>query len=522
MALLGIAFAVGLGWSQTASAEIVFHRGNGAEIESLDPAKEETIPGLNVVLDAFEGLTVYGPKGDVLPGVAEKWEISDDGKTYIFHLRTNAKWSNGDPITAQDYVYSWTRALDPKTNSPYGFYLDKVKGANAFRTGKTTDPATIGVKAIADKTLQVELENPTPYFLVMLHSPVTFAVPKATVEKYGDQWTKPEHFVGNGAYKLTEWVPHVQMTFVKNDQYWDAANVHIDKEIFYPIEEAGEELKKFRAGELDATYTVPDELHAQLKKEFKSQYHVQAYFGTYYYQFNTSKPLFNNPKLRRAMALAIDRDYIVKKVTQGGEIAAYDFVPPGVPGYKSASADFKNLTQKQRNAEAREIMKELGYSESNPLKIELLYNPAARHRAIVETLQGMWKQIYVEATPVIAEFKDVTERRKTGDFQLNRAAWIGDYIDPTTFLGNYVLDSQQNDPRYHNQEYTDLVKGSDAIANSEKRMAQLRKAEAILLRDLPVAPIYHYVNKRLVSNRISGWNANVLGYCLTRWLSKKG
>jgi oligopeptide transport system substrate-binding protein len=509
-----------LGATQAASAEVVLHRGNGAEIESLDPVKQETIAGLHVVLDAYQGLTDVAPDGRITGGVAERWEISPDGRTYTFHLRPDARWSNGDPMTAQDYVYSWVRALDPKTRSPFAFFLDKVRGANDFRTGKVNNAATVCVKALDAKTLQVELENPTPYFLIMLRTPVTFAVHRSTVEKYGDQWTRPENFVGNGAYRLTEWVPNVQMSFIKNERYWGAADVKIDKVIFYPIEDSSKELEKFKVGQLDMTYTVPDDRHAELLRDFPEEYRQGPYFGTYYFQFNTALAPFDNPQVRRALALAIDRDVLVKDVAGGGEVPAYGLVPPGVPGYANPSADFRSLTQEQRLAEAVGIMHGLGYSDSNPLTLEILFNTSSRHKAFSEAVKAMWKQIHVEATLTELDYKGVLERRRSGDFQVNRASWIGDYVDPTTFLENLMIGAQQNDSKYDSQQYSELVKSSYSLADDGQRLAQLQKAEAVMLADLPVAPVFHYVSKRLVSKKVLGWENNPLGFVLTRWLSK--
>lgn len=518
--ILGLVTLSLVGISHAASAEVVLHRGNGSEIESLDPAKQETIAGLHVVLDAYEGLTDVGAEGKVTGRVAESWEVSSDEKTYIFHIRANARWSNGDPITAQDYVYSWIRALDPKTKSPFAFFLDKVRGAHDFRTGKNRDAATVGVRALDSKTLQVELENPTPYFLIMLRTPVTFAVHRATVEKFGDRWTRPENFVGNGAYRLTEWSPNVRMTFVKNERYWDSAGVRIDKVVFYPIEDSSKELARFKAGELDMTYTVPDDKHEELTRDFKAEYRTGPYFGTYYFQFNTKVAPFDDPKVRRALALAIDRDIMVKQVALGGEAPAFGLVPPGIPGYENQSADFRKLTQQQRLAEAVTIMRERGFSESHPLRIEILLNTSSRHRSFSEAAKHMWKQIHVEATLVETDYKAVIERRRSGDFQVNRASWIGDYVDPTTFLENLMIDAQQNDSRYQSQRYDELVRGSYALSDHELRMEQLQRAEALMLQDLPVAPVFHYVSKRLVSKRVSGWQNNVLGHVLTRTLSK--
>lgn len=519
-ALLGLAFAATLSLSQMASAEMVINRGNASEPGSLDPAKQETVGEQYLSLDLFQGLTTYGPKGEVSPGAAEKWTVSDDGKTYTFTIRANAKWSNGEPLTAGDFVYSWLRALDPKTESPYAYFLDKIKGAADLRNGKTTDPATLGAKALDDKTLQVELENPTPYFLAMVRSPITFPVNKAAVEKAGDQWTQPANFVGNGAFKLTEWTPNSHITAVKNEHYWNAKNVKVDKVNYYPIEDEAEEFKKFRAGELDVTYTISPDQVDFAKKEMKDEYQVSPYFGTYYYQVCTEKAPFDNPKVRRALALAIDRDKIVKNVTKGGEIASYGWVPPGVPGYKGAAADFKKMSQKQRNAEAVKILKELGYTKENPLKLEILYNTSDRHKLIAVAIQDMWKAVNVDASLTNAEFKVVNQRRKECDFQVNRAGWIGDYVDPTTFAENFMIDSEQNDPHYKNQQYTDLVKGSNAIADPKARLKALADAEAILLKDLPILPIYTYVTQHMVSKKLKGWNFNILDYHPSEYLTK--
>jgi oligopeptide transport system substrate-binding protein len=503
-----------------ADAETVLYRGNGSEIESLDPAKQETIAGLHVVLDAFEGLTDVGPDGEVEGRIAERWEISPNGKTYVFHLRPEAEWSNGDPITADDFVYSWRRALDPKTKSPFAFFLDRVSGAHDFRTGKTSDPAHVGVRALDSRTLEVKLENPTPYFLIMLRTPVTFAVHRASVEKHGDQWTTPENFVGSGAYRLTEWTPNVRMSFAKNTHYWDVAAVKIDKVVFYPIENSSEELEKFKAGDLDMTYTTPDDKHDELSRDFKDEYRTGPYYGTYYFQFNTKTAPFDDPKVRRALAMAIDREFLVANVAKGGEAPAYGLVPPGATGYVNPSADFRDLTQEQRLAEAARIMRALGYSDANPLRTEVLFNTSSRHSAFSKAVKDMWKRIHVEATLTELDYKGVLERRRSGDFEVNRASWIGDYVDPTTFLENFMVDAQQNDSRYENPKYDALVRGSYAIGDHQMRMEQLRKAEALMLADMPVAPVFHYVSKRLVSKRVSGWRNNPLGYVLTRTLSK--
>ncbi|HEX2580524.1 MAG TPA: peptide ABC transporter substrate-binding protein [Dongiaceae bacterium] len=505
---------------QIAHAETVLRLGNGDEPETLDPAKSETVVSFNILQDAFEGLVMFGPKGEVAPGTAEKWEISDDGKTYTFHLRTNAKWSNGDPVTANDFVSSWHRALDPKTNSPYAYYLDVVQGVHDFRTGKNTDANSIGIKAIDDHTVQIALNEPTPYFLSMLRLSVTYPTPKAVVDKFGDQWIKPGNIVSNGAYMVSEWTPNASVTLVKNPHYYDASKVKIDKVVYYPISDEAEELKRYKAGELDITYSdvAPDQIPA-LKKSNPKELRIYPYFGTYYYAFNTRKKPFDNPKLRRALSMAIDRDLITKKITLGGEIPAYGFVPPGVAGYTPQKTDFASMRQQQRVAEAKKIMKELGYSESNPLKLEILYNTSDKHKKIAIAIQDMWKQIGIDVTLTNAEFKVVRDRAHKGDFDVLRVGWIGDYVDPTTFTDIGLSDSEQNDAKYNNPKFDELERGQAKIADTKKRFAHIQAAERILLKDLPNMPIYYYVSPRMVSLKVKNWNPSPLDYHPTRWLS---
>jgi oligopeptide transport system substrate-binding protein len=506
----------------SAQAETVLHRGNGAEPETLDPAKSTGVPEANVQYELFEGLTTYNPGGDVVPGVAEKWDISDDGKTYTFHLR-DSKWSNGDPVTAQDFVYAWRRLVDPATASDYAYMLDDVVNASDIRQDKEKDITKLGVEAVDAKTLKVTLAHATPYFLGLLRHNSVLPVNEKAVKAHPDDWTKPGNLVGNGAYTLTEWTPQASLTMTKNPNYYAADKVKIDKVVYYPTEDLGEEFKRFRAGELDVTYDAPSDQMKFIQKNLKDQFQNSPYLGTYYYVINlTKEPLGKQPELREALALAVDRETLVSKITQAGELPAYAWVPPGLHGYDLQATDFKEMKQKERNAKAIALLAKNGYTPLNPLKVEILYNTSENHKKIAVAIQSMWKKIGVQATLVNQEWKVYLGTRHDKQFQVARAAWIGDYEDPTTFLTLFLSDAgDQNDAGYNNPDYDKLVKDSALETDPAKRMKMLEQAEDIFLKDLPIIPIYHYTTKHLVSPKLVGWEPNVLDFHLARDLSFK-
>jgi oligopeptide transport system substrate-binding protein len=509
--------------SAAAQAESVLHRGNGAEPETIDPHKSTGVTENNIENDLFEGLTGFAANGELIPGAAEKWEISDDGKTYTFTLRQDAKWSNGDPVTAADFVYSFQRAVNPATASDYAPILDPIVNAGPIRKGEQTDLNSLGVSADGDHKLIVKLDNATPYFLGLLRHNIAFPVHKATVDKFGEDWTKPGNMVSNGAFMLSEWTPQASLTVVKNPNFHDAANVKLDKIVFYPTEDIAEELKRYRAGELHITYDAPSDQIKWLEENMKDEFHNTPYLGTYYYVVNlTREPLGKQKELREALALAINREILTDKITQGGELPAYSWVPPNMPGYEMQFVSFKDMPQEERTAKAKEILSAAGYGPDNPLKVELLYNTSENHKKIAVAIQSMWKQVGVEAALNNQEWKVYLETRDKKDFQVARAAWIGDYDDPINFLDMFLSDAgERNDAGYNNPEYDKLIKGSAAISDPAARMKALADAERIFLGELPMIPIYHYTSQHMISPKVAGWEFNILDIHPGRWLALK-
>ncbi len=505
-------------------AEMVLHRGNGAEPETIDPQKSTGVTEANIEYELFEGLTTYSANGDVVPGVAEKWEVSDDGKIYTFHLRQDARWSNGDSVTAGDFVYAWRRLVDPNTASDYAFMLDIVANGEQIRKGEEKDFSKLGVVAVDDRTLQVTLNNATPYFLGLLRHNSVLPVHKASIEAHPEDWMKPGNLVGNGAFMLTEWTPQASITMTKNPNYWDAANVKLDKIVMYPTEDIAEELKRFQAGELQVTNDVPSDQIPWIKENMAAEFTNTAYLGTYYYVVNlTREPLGQQKELREALAMAIDRETLIDKITQANQLPAYAWVPPGLIGYEQVKASWADMPMADRIAKAKAVMEAAGYNVGNPLKVEILYNTSENHKKIAIAIASMWKEIGVEATLTNQEWKVYLETRDKKEFQVARAAWIGDYADPMTFLTLFLSDAgEANDAGYNNAEYDRLVKESAAIADPAARMAQLHQAEQIFIDDLPIIPIYHYTTKHMVSTKVKGWEFNILDFHLGRYISVEG
>lgn len=500
----------------------VLYRGNGAEPETLDVHRSTGLPEFDLQVDLFEGLVHYGPAGEPVPGVAARWTISDDGLHYQFTLRTTAKWSNGDPVTADDFLFAFRRAVAPATASRYAFILFPIANAEEIAAGKL-DPTALGVAAPDPHTVAFRLKAPTPYFLGLLTHHMAFPVHRATVERHGDRWTRPGNLIGNGAYRLHQWVPQSEITLVKNPHYWDAASVRLDRVVFVATEDRGAELRRYRAGELDVAYEAPIDQIDWIARNLKGEWRATPYLGTYYYGFNLqAAPFKDAPKLRKALALAVDRETLTARITRAGEKPAYGWVPPGIGNqYVQQQLDWATLPQSERNRLARQLYEEAGYSPGNPLRFELLYNTSENHRRIAIAIAGMWKQtLGAEVTLRNEEWKVYLASRAAKSFQMLRLAWIGDYNDANTFLELLKSDiGAQNAQGYRNPAYDALMKRAERTIDLPARARMMEEAERLALDDLPIIPIYHYVSKRLVKPWVSGWVDNIVDIHPSRYLS---
>lgn len=482
-------------------------RNNGSEVQSLDPHKIEGVPESNINRDLFENLLITGADGHPKAGVAESWD-NKDFKVWTFHIRKDAKWSNGDPVTAQDFVYSWQRLADPKTASPYESYLQYGHIANIddIISGKKA-PTELGVKAIDDKTLEVTLSEPVPYFYKLLVHSSMAPVPKAVVEKFGDKWTQPANIVSNGAYKLSSWVVNEKMVLERNTNYWDNAKTVINQVTYLPISSEVTDVNRYRSGEIDMTYNnMPIELFQKLKKEIPNEVHVDPYLCTYYYEINNQKAPFNDPRVRTALKLGLDRDIIVNKVKNQGDLPAYGYTPPYTDGAKFTKPEWFGWTQEKRNEEARKLLAEAGYTKDKPLTFSLLYNTSDLHKKLAIAVSSIWqKNIGVNVKLENQEWKTFLDTRHQGNYDVSRAGWCADYNEPTSFLNTMLSNSSNNTAHYKSEAFDKIMGEAIKVTDEAQRSELYNKAEQQLDKDSAIAPVYYYVNARLVKPWVGGY-----------------
>jgi ABC-type oligopeptide transport system substrate-binding subunit len=499
----------------------VLHRGLASDPESVDPHKARSTQAGDVLRDIGEGLLSYSPTGELVPGAAESWEIADEGLTYTFRIRDNARWSNGDPVTADDFVFSLQRLVDPATAAFYASSIAVVANAEAIIAGDLP-PEELGVEAIDAHTLVIRLRQPTPYLLSLLTFPSTFPVHAGSIATHGEEFTRPGNLLSNGAYKLDAWTPGSVLALSRNERYWNNAATAIDEVRHHVLTQGVTELNRYRAGELHITSTVPPDNFAQVREEYGAQLRAAPYLGVYYYGFNLSKPPFkDNPGLREALSMAIDRDVLVEKITGRGEAPAYSWVPPGVDNYEPRRLAFADMSQEERNARARRLMAQAGYGPDNPLRIELRYNTSDEHRRIALAVQAMWKEaLGVETTLINEEFQVLLANMREAEVtQVFRTSWIGDYNDAHTFLSIVESDNASNMPRYANEEFDAVMDQAARQLNPQWRRVHLEEAERVFLADHAVIPLYFFVSKHLVSPEVRGWGDNVLDYHYSQHLS---
>ncbi|HFS5792026.1 TPA: oligopeptide ABC transporter substrate-binding protein OppA [Citrobacter werkmanii] len=483
-------------------------RNNGSEVQSLDPHKIEGVPESNISRDLFEGLLISDVDGKPSPGVAEKWD-NKDFKVWTFHLRKDAKWSDGTPVTAQDFVYSWQRLANPNTASPYASYLQYGHIVNIDDIIAGKKPVTdLGVKAIDDHTFEVTLSEPVPYFYKLLvHSSVS-PVPKAAVEKYGDKWTQPANIVTNGAYKLKDWVVNERIVLERNTNYWDNAKTIINQVTYLPISSEVTDVNRYRSGEIDMTYNnMPIELFQKLKKEIPNEVHVDPYLCTYYYEINNQKAPFNDVRVRTALKLAMDRDIIVNKVKNQGDLPAYSFTPPYTDGAKLVEPEWFKWSQEKRNEEAKKLLAEAGYTAEKPLTFDLLYNTSDLHKKLAIAAASIWKKnLGANVKLENQEWKTFLDTRHQGNYDVSRAGWCADYNEPTSFLNMVLSDSSNNTVHYKSPAFDKLIADTLKVTDETQRSELYSKAEQQLDKDSAIVPVYYYVNARLVKPWVGGYS----------------
>jgi oligopeptide transport system substrate-binding protein len=517
--MLAVTSVAALGVSGVA-AQSVLRVANSGEPDSLDPHQVSGNWEDRILGDMFMGLTTEAADGTVIPGAAESWTISDDGLTYTFAVRDHT-WSDGTPVTAEDFVFGLRRILDPATAAEYAYLLFPIKNAEAINSGNLTDPAALGARAVDPKILEITLERPTSYFLQLLTHFTSFPIPKHKVEELGDDWVKPGNIVGNGAYTVVEWVPNTLVRMEKSDTFWDADNVAIDEVIYYPTEERNTGTKQFRAGEVDVQYDFASEQIDFLKENLPEATHISPGLAAYYYVFNTKEPPFDDVRVREALAMAVERDAITDKILRTGEIPAYNLVPPNTGTYgEPPQVEWADMPYEQRVEQAKALLAEAGFGPDNPLKFTLRYNISENHKKIAIAIAAMWKQLGVQAELFNTEVKVHYNDLQSHDFQVARAGWFADYNDPENFLTLLRTSTgPMNYGQYSNEEYDRLMAESDVTTDEEARNELMRQAEALMLTELPLIPIYHYVDKNLVSPKVQGWVDNAKNTHRTRWLS---
>ena len=474
------------------------------QFPTVDPQLIEEVSGSHVARQLFEGLMNQDEEGELVPGVATGFEGNGDNTEFTFTLREDAVWSNGDPVTAEDFVYAIRRAADPATASPYSWFVEltAIRNAGAVINGEM-DPSELGVEAVDERTVRFTLESPTPYFPNMTTHTTLFPAHRPTIEEFGDDWTDPENLVGNGAYTLAEAVPGERTRLVKSDTYWDADNVILEEIEFLVVNDENQALTRYLADEIDHVEPLPAGQYPRLKEEYPDEATVVPRLCSYYYALNQSEngpEALKDPRVRTALALAIDRDVIVDQVLQGGQGAAYFFAHPATAGYLTPDIEYAGMTQAERDEMAKSLMQEAGVED---LAVEITYNTSESHKQIATVISQMWKQkLGVETTLSNYEWQTYLDRTDSQQFEVARAAWCGDYNEASTFLDLLTSNNGNNDGRFENADYDALLAEARTSADPNPLYQQ---AEQLLSEQMGIIPIYHYTLNFMLDPAIKGW-----------------
>nr|PZN68629.1 MAG: peptide ABC transporter substrate-binding protein [Pseudomonadota bacterium] len=501
---------------QSGNASGVLHFGNGTEPQSIDPHVSTGVPESRLQYALLEGLVGKDPATlEPVPGVAERWEVSEDGLLYRFHLRRDARWSDGRPLTAEDFRWSLWRALQPAMGNEYAYMLFPLLNAEAYLKSEITDFDQVGVKVIDEHTLELQLNAPTPYFLQLLDHHSYYPVPRHVIGRFGEvtdrfsHWTRPGNFVGNGPFTLVEWKLNKHVRVEKNPLYWDADRVRLNAVMFYPTENIATEERMFRSGQLHITNDIPVDKIPQYRARGSKALRVEPYLGSYFYTLNTTRPGLDDARVRRALAMAIDRQSLIDTVLHGVNTPAYAITPPGTLGYQPPKLfDFDP-------DEARHLLAEAGYPDGRGMPpLEILYNTHDTHRKIAVAIQQMWKKyLNISVSMLNQEWKVYLDTRDSGAYTICRYGWIGDYVDPNSFLDMWTRDSGNNKTGWSNPAYDELIlRRIPNMKSQEERFAGFFEAETILINEMPIIPIYTYDNKHLVEPVVKGAPSNIMDY----------
>jgi len=497
---------------------MVYHRGNAAEPDTLDPHLAQGVWEDDIIGDMLMGLTTQGPNGDAIPGAATSWDTSADGLSWTFHIREH-EWSDGVPVTAEDFVFSYRRILDPVTASAYAYYLYPILNAEDVNAGRMPT-AELGVEAPDERTLIIRLENPAPYLAEFLTHHTTFPVPKHVVERLGDSWSRPGNYVSNGPYILTEWVPNDHVTTVRNPRFYDAANVAIDRVIYYPSSDYVAALQRFRAGELDTQARLPSVQIDWIRQNIPETIDLEPTLTVEYIALNQARPYFQDVRVREALNLALDRETIVNQVIRMGNPPAYGMVPPGIANYEGGvRMDFATMAKEQRLQRAKALMEQAGYGPDNRLRFGLAVRSAsADARRVPAAIQQMWREVYADVEIEQSDAAIFYALMQEHDFDAGIAGWVADFNDPSNFLDLLRTGNDNNYGQYSNPEYDALLDEAAREQDLDARAELLARAEQIALDDFVWVPEYFGVSTALVEPYVIGWQTSVNEKSRTRWM----
>jgi oligopeptide transport system substrate-binding protein len=496
---------------------------NGGDPASLDPHQVSGTWENRIVGDYLEGLMTEDAAAEAVPGAAESYEVSEDGLVYTFQLREDAVWSDGEPVTAHDFVFAFQRLMNPETAANYAYLQYTILNAEAINSGEIEDLNELGVVAIDDYTLEITLENPAPFFLQALTHYTAYPVPQHKVEELGGAWTETGNIVGNGPYTPVEWLPGSHVHSVKSETYWDAENVQIDEVMYYSLEDLTAAVNRYRAGEFDMLTDFPADQLTMLEANYPGEAHVAPFLGLHYYVFNQNNEDLADVNVRKALSMAINREIIGPDIFGTGELPAYSWVPPGTANYIDNAFEYEwaDTPYEERVAEAQALMEEAGYGPDNPLQMQIRYNTSDNHQRLAVAIAAMWEQLGVQTELFNSEVVVHYDALQANDFDsIGRAGWVMDYNDPINMLELLRSDIEYNYGRYTNEEFDTLLRNSAQELDLDARAEILAEAEALAMEEYAALPLAFYVSRNVVSPNVSGFEDNASDIHRTRWLSK--